>query len=236
MGNNTSIQPHINWLDYLERQKDTYKHKSDYQEKEFIDAKGRWEENKLMYDIINQKIEEEKDANKLKSDENKDSIKTQYNDIFQKFKEFKINQLNIVKEEIDIDLENYISNKLAEKGTEELYNDSIKKDSALTVDIDNYYKKISTNERKVYYQDEQIENAEWYQKLILIMYYALIVIYILFGPFIWKQGYKRISIWILMILYIILPFVLNYLIRFIFVNFSVDIKSNLDFNFFKKIF
>ena len=104
------------------------------------------------------------------------------------------------------------------------------------MDIDNYYKKVSTDERKVYYQDEQIENAEYYQKFIMIMYYVLIVIYILFGPFIWQQAYKSIFMWILIILYIIFPFLLNYIIQFLVVNFTVDIKSKLNLNFFKKIF
>jgi hypothetical protein len=97
-----------------------------------------------------------------------------------------------------------------------LYQNTLAKNDILQSKINNIYKKVLTDKRNAYYTDKQLENIRAYYKYILIVYYTLIVLYILFGSFFDNNNYKSILIWILMIIYVSFPFLLNYLLTILF--------------------
>jgi len=185
-------------------------------QREIVELKSKWKADKERYINLPEQINEAERAYyvEAKSDDyyNNNILRVRYNNIFQRFKDNKTKQLDNVARNVNKNIEHYTANKLAEKRIKELYNDSLKKNKALKLDIDNYYRKVFTDERKVYYEDEQLENLEYYHTLIMIIYFALIVLYILFGPFFKQQKYKSILTWFFIALYVAFPFLLNYLI------------------------
>ena len=94
------------------------------------------------------------------------------------------------------------------------------KNAALKKDVDNYYKKTVTAERKIYYEENEIDNLQFYSTGLKIIYYIVLAFYILFGPFIHNKHYKNKFVWIYLTIYIILPWVLKYIIDFIYDSFS----------------
>ena len=181
--------------------------------------KDKWNDDKDLYNELPEQINNNERKYYLeakgKDYYNSDILKVRYTNIFQKFKDNKINDLDNIKHAVDDELNNYTSEKTAVTRMEQLYKDTLKKNKALKIDIDNIYKKVFTDERKVYYEDQQIENVENYYMYIFIAYFVLLVLYLLAGPFIWKQKYKSILIWVLIALYVAFPFLLNYLVPFI---------------------
>ena len=98
----------------------------------------------------------------------------------------------------------------------QMYQDSKAKHTALKRDIDNFYKKKSTNERKVYYELGNVENVIFYNKLIKILYFVILGVYILVGPFIAEQQYANPIVWAIILVYICIPFVLKYVVDLVF--------------------
>lgn len=98
----------------------------------------------------------------------------------------------------------------------QMYTDLIKTNKLLKLDINNYYKKKNTNERKVYYEIGNIDNVIYYNKLLKIIYFVILGIYILFGNFIGDKQYLKPLVWIMIIVYICVPFFLKYIINRIF--------------------
>ena len=198
---------------------------------ELINLKSKWEKDKGDYsklpDIINN---DEKNYYIEKEGEEyytREILINRYTNIFNTFKKNEENKLANIRENISNELKNYTSAKLAEKRVNELYLESLETNKALKKDIDNFYKEVLTDERKVYYENKENDNIKFYNKIILIIYYILLGIYILFGPFISEKKYKNILIWFLIILYILIPFFLKYFTSFI-LPFIVKNNSSID--------
>ena len=188
-------------------------------EREIAGLKDKLDDNKRLYNELPDRIKEDEKNYYLEADSEEyyrdDILKVRYREIFQKFKNNKVKQLDEVKDNVDKDLENYRSEKIAEARMEQLYRESVKTNEALKRDIDNFYKKLITDERKVYYEDQQLDNVEYYKKFIIILYYSLLALYVFIGPFIWEKKYMSILVWVLMLLYVAFPFVLKYLIDYV---------------------
>jgi len=106
---------------------------------------------------------------------------------------------------------------------DKLYDNSIEKNKLLKIDIDNYYKKTNTDERKVYYEIEEISNIKFYNKFIKFIYLVIFIYFlykisdnfkILFNPF----------YLFLIILYIIFPFMIRHIIIFIYSFMNINSK------------
>jgi len=181
--------------------------------------KEKWDKDKNLYNELPDRIKEDEKNYYLEADSEEyyrdDILKVRYREIFQKFKNNKVKQLDEIKDNVDKDLENYRSEKIAEARMEQLYRESLKTNEALKRDIDNFYKKLITDERKVYYEDQQLDNVEYYKKFIMILYYSLLALYVVIGPFIWEKKYMSILVWVLIVLYVVFPFILKYLIDYV---------------------
>ena len=107
-----SPKPNIEWLEHLEKQREIYE-----REMEIEELKAKWQGDKTLYNELPERIQQEEKAYYLKAkDENyydNEILKTRYNNIFQRFKDNKITQLNSVKEEVNQVLENNVSKKIA---------------------------------------------------------------------------------------------------------------------------
>ena len=184
-------------------------------QRELALLKSKWNADKKLYKELPKTIKNDEKTYYLESENmefyNNKILKVRYNNEFKKFKNNKIKQLDSVKENNDLRLDDYKTKTLAKKRMHELYKKILKKNKELKRDIDNFYKKVLTEERKVYYENEIVENLDKYHKYILIIYFAILVLYLIFGPFFEKQNYKNILTWIVMIIYVIFPFLLNFI-------------------------
>lgn len=185
--------------------------------KDILALKEKWLNSKSEYNKLpNEIVENEKNYYTLDKGEKyyKDNIlKTRYDDHIRKYKNTEYAKLTEVKSVLDALVENYYSDTVAESRIDQLYEDVSKKNQALKLDVDNYYKKTFTDERKVFYEDQEIDNLKYYRTIITIAYYVLIVFYIVFGSFFAKGDYKKWKSWLIIVVYIAIPYLLKYIIN-----------------------
>lgn len=66
-----------------------------------------------------------------------------------------------------------------------------------------------TNDRKVIYEKYSSEGLEDNRKIMIYVYYTILVIYFIFGSFFKEKEYKSVPMWFFIIFYIALPFIIN---------------------------
>jgi len=80
-----------------------------------------------------------------------------------------------------------------------------------------YYEKIlQTSERKAVYENKSTDTLYSYQRVMIFLYYAGIVIFILFGNFIPDKLYLNYSVWLIIVILALIPLFLNLAIMWIF--------------------
>jgi uncharacterized membrane protein len=90
----------------------------------------------------------------------------------------------------------------------QLYNDLNKKYNQVRLDSDDHLNEQYTTQRKVYYEDNEIENLQYYHTILIWGYYIVIAFYILFLFFTNKQ-YKELMNWIYLIFFICIPWIIR---------------------------
>ena len=81
----------------------------------------------------------------------------------------------------------------------------------------NYYQKIlQTSERKVVFENKNSDSLYSYRRIMIFLYYACIVGFILFANFIPDKLYTKISVWLLIVIASIIPIILNIAVMWIF--------------------
>ena len=74
----------------------------------------------------------------------------------------------------------------------------------------NYYQKIvQTSERKVVYENKNMDTLYTYRRIMLFLYYGGIVCYIIFGNFIPEKLYLKYTVWLILVIVSIVPIILN---------------------------
>lgn len=126
------------------------------------------------------------------------------------------------------EVKNNLDGLLIDKNTLNIYNKQIKKmyeqlliqNKKLKLQIDKEKNKISKDERKVYYENEDLKSLSNIKFYLYILYWAILpilfVVYILVGPFFPRKEYKNyISLIILLTIYILfaIPSVLRFFSR-----------------------
>ena len=82
----------------------------------------------------------------------------------------------------------------------------------------NYYQKIlQTSERKVVYENKNMDGLEMYRRIMIFLYYAAIVSFIIFGNFIPDKLYTKGSVWLIIVIAAIFPIIMNMLVMWIFI-------------------
>ena len=84
----------------------------------------------------------------------------------------------------------------------------------LKTEIDNNEKTKATNDRKVYYENQQIEDIQYYKSLIKIVYWVTLVLYTFI--FLYDGFYKNIKMDVILILFYIYPYVIDTIVSKIF--------------------
>lgn len=87
--------------------------------------------------------------------------------------------------------------------------------------INRFNRILQTNERKVVYEEKDMESLFLYRRIMLFIYYTIIVGYVIFGNFIPDKLYKKYTVWLLLFIASIMPIILNLIIKWIFVLYDV---------------
>jgi hypothetical protein len=82
--------------------------------------------------------------------------------------------------------------------------------------IDYYQTVLQTSERKVVYENDSKDNIYTYQRIMIFLYYAALVCFIIFGNFIPDRLYLKSSVWIILVIVAMIPLLLNLFIMWIF--------------------
>lgn len=86
--------------------------------------------------------------------------------------------------------------------------------NTLKKEIDTNEKSKATNDRKVYYENQQIEDIQYYKSLIKIVYWVTLVLYTF--VFLYDGFYKNIKMDVMLILFYIYPYVIDIIVSKIF--------------------
>jgi hypothetical protein len=81
----------------------------------------------------------------------------------------------------------------------------------------NYYQKIlQTSERKVVYENKNMDGLNMYRRIMIFLYYAGLISFIIFGNFIPDRLYAKWSVWLIVVILAIIPIIMNILLMWIF--------------------
>ena len=97
--------------------------------------------------------------------------------------------------------------------------------------IDEYGKTIFTNERKVIYENHDMGRIMTYNKILIFIYYGLLLLFLIIGNFFSDKLYTSPKIWAVLIFYVIFPFTLAWIVRHLFA-----IKNKISYLFNNKVY
>jgi hypothetical protein len=112
-------------------------------------------------------------------------------------------------------LKQYQGEMLFAERTEQLLQIRQEENADLTKKLDMYNRILQTSERKVVYETKSTTSLYTYRRVMLFIYYAAIVCYIIFSNFISDKLYLKKSIWVIIIIISLIPLILNLLIKWI---------------------
>jgi len=75
---------------------------------------------------------------------------------------------------------------------------------------------VHTNARKAMYEEKETSKLYRYRYIILFIYYAILILYLVFGNFFADAQYANISFWIFFVFYAAFPWTLNWIVRKLF--------------------
>lgn len=117
------------------------------------------------------------------------------------------------------------------RSAEELLAIKKEENKELADKIDDYHKMTFTSERKVVYENHDMQRIMTYYNLVLFIYYGMLVYYLIFGNFFADKLYKETKLNIILFIYIIFPYFLHYIVKKLF-----GIKNNISYFFNNKVY
>jgi hypothetical protein len=133
-------------------------------------------------------------------------------------KKFKANSIDMQQQfmaDLSQALKQYQAQVIFQLQSAKLLETRKQENTALVKNINYYQKIVQTSERKVVYGNKNMDSLYVYRRLMIFIYYAAIVGFVVFGNFITDEMYKKISVWILLVIASIFPIILNMLIKWI---------------------
>jgi len=181
--------------------------------KELEKLKQKWTSAKTEYTNLPKNISKyEKayfDAAESPEFYNNNILREKYNEEADKFATQERGKLNKINRIATVLYESYDGETIALTRLQQLHDDLLNKNTSLKIDIDNNYKNTLTDERRVFYEIGTVDNLKYYNTILKYIYFILLGLYIIFGSFFSKQHYKKITTWVFIAIYIVVPFILK---------------------------
>ena len=184
------------------------------------DYKAKWELAKKEYEQAPEDIKQA-EKNYYVYDKGypayKDMLFDRYTKNAEEFKKTSRIKHNKINSDLQDQIDNYDVSTTYLGRMNEMLRIKLKENEAIKQDIDDYLNKTQTSGRKVVYEDRARDWLGTFRNVLIFIYFALLVMYIVFGRFIPKQEYLHWQSWIIIILYIIFPFfILQRLVKVLF--------------------
>lgn len=107
----------------------------------------------------------------------------------------------------------YNAELLYSKRMTELQTNLEQENKQLQIDIDNIIGPTRTDDRRMVYETHESAHLLWIRKIFVLIYYLILLIYLFTSRFFPDQQYFKWRTWVYLILYILFPFLLDFLSR-----------------------
>jgi magnesium-transporting ATPase (P-type) len=105
------------------------------------------------------------------------------------------------------------------------YQTQLQKDINNTqLDIDNIIGPTRTDIRRMAYETSESAHLLWIRKIFVLVYYLILLVYLFTSSFFPDKKYLKWKIWLYILLYILYPFLIDFLSRTIF-----DLYQEIDY-------
>lgn len=141
-----------------------------------------------------------------------DLLFDRYSKSAEEMKQISIVKHNNLLNELNTLMRNYDAETIYSKRMNELLKLRKKENKQLRVDIDNYIGKTQTDARKVDYENMETTWISKMRAILTFIYYTLFIVYILFSDYFGTKKYKSIKVWLMILCYLIFPWLLNWII------------------------
>ena len=141
-------------------------------------------------------------------------LRERYIKYIENWRKDQIKKFNDLNDIMETTLQNFKSETIAKSRINQLLKQVKEKNDLLKREIDNFYKRTFTAERRVWYQGEDNDKLLSWRFYIKIFYFAVLFAFVFMGPFLKDGGYKSGKMWLFIIFYIVLPYILHYIISF----------------------
>jgi hypothetical protein len=179
--------------------------------------------NKSFQDLVNtinriSKIQGERSEKREQGLYNKEEIdkRNQANNTVTNYLNTLIIANNKTKNTLDILVSDYSNENTNTTNTQELYNKHITEVSNLRSKINDYIGIVQTDNRKSFYENKKTTFSDDIRYYIKIIYYILLVIYLWYARFFQNKLYKNYYVCLILTVYILIPFIIKYLVEYIF--------------------
>jgi hypothetical protein len=147
----------------------------------------------------------------------KDMLYDRYSKTAAEFKTASNKKHANVQAEIQELLDNYTAGTIYLKRMNEFLKIKLQEKEDLRHDIDAYTGFTETSGRKVIYENRERDSLTMYRQVITYLFFAFVLLFIVFGKFIPNKMYKQWPVWLLLALFLLLPyFLIDKLVKIIF--------------------
>jgi hypothetical protein len=126
------------------------------------------------------------------------------------------NEMNQLQYEMNDSLDRYVYNTEHVQSLNELYEIKVKKNGEIENKIDEYNKITFTSQRKIVYENHDMNRIQTYHKIIIFLYYGLFLYYLVDGNFFADKLYKDRIMVSVFLFYLLFPFILKFVVRKLF--------------------
>lgn len=205
-------------------------------QKEADKLRKKWIDSINQYEKLPQTIETNEknyyDAAKGKSYYTNDILKPKYEKQAKNLVTEEHNYLKETTKQFNVLLDGFSGETIAVQRLKELEKDLITKNKLLKEKIDDHYKKTLTDERRVFYEIEEVDRLNKYTYILKIVYFILLGLYVFFGPFFRKDYYKSAKHWLRLLIYLAIPYIIRPIVIFLTTqqprsNNDLDIKEDI---------
>jgi hypothetical protein len=123
---------------------------------------------------------------------------------------------NEIKEELDTLITTLNTSKTNGKTLDDFLEIKLKEKQDLEKEIENYKSVVQTSDRKVEYELDDFSTSKFYRKILMFIFYLLLVLYFIYSDFFPSQKYKHLNTWIMLSFYIIFPYTIDFFIKILF--------------------
>ena len=114
-------------------------------------------------------------------------------------------------------LRQYNSEKISSDRAEQLLRDRYLQNKKIKNLFNRYKGIIQTSERKYLYENKDIDTLYLYRRVMVFIYYSIIILYLIFGNFISDKQYTNFGTWMVIIIALLIPIILNIIVKWLFI-------------------